>query len=350
MRGKTPAGVGNGPGLRYGKAAFPCFPMRLFPCALLPAVLLWAGAGAVALRARDPRDPAFNRADSGRIPRPLIVGASGANYPYSWTDPDGCVTGFSVELLDAVARTMDLEVKRVCLDNDTLQARFRAGEFDLLQMLSESRGRDTWADFSVPYLTLHSAMFVRRELAGVRRLEELHDRTFAIAGVGSASDLFVQSSLRNIKIVYVGSAELALRAVDEGRADATIFSRLTALAQMDWFKLRHVVLLEGCDPGFEIRHCFAVHEGNAVLLARLNEGLAVLHRTGEYDRIYRKWFARYEPARFTREEVVTYVAAALALALLAAVWGWLWQRRLHRCITGQAREIADQEGLLRALY
>ncbi len=292
-----------------------------------------------------------NMITGARAQREVVVGAYASNYPYSYREtPDGPLTGFTVELLDELAAAMNLRVRRVELPNEEVQRRFRAGEFDMLQMLSESKGREEWADFSVPILYVQNVVFVRRDDRAVRSLADLHGRRFAVAGTTSASELFLRLWEPEPRITEVGSAEEALRLVDEGRADAVLLSRLTALSLIEHLGLTNVVELPDPAAYLEIRHCFAVHKGDTLLLARLNEGLAVLHRTGAYGRIYRKWFGRFEPARFSREEVITYVAGALALAFLAALWGFLRQRSLRRRIDRQGRELGEQEGLLRVLF
>src|SRR5581483_9475180 len=70
----------------------------------------------------------------------------------------------------------------------------------------------------------------------------------------------------------------------------------------------------------------------------------------EYDRIYRAWFGRYERRTFSAAEVLSYVAAALALGCIAALWGLLRQRTLSRRIARQAEELAEQRSLLAALH
>jgi signal transduction histidine kinase/CheY-like chemotaxis protein len=148
----------------------------------------------------------------------------------------------------------------------------------------------------------------------------------------------------------VGSSLEGLRAVSEGRCAGVFVSRLTALSLLERTGLDNLVPLAAEFPDYEVRHCFAVHKGDAQLLARLNEGLAILHRNGEYDKIYHRWFGKFEPIVYTSEEVIYYVAGALALALFAAVWGLVRQRTLRHRIAGQAAQLAEKEALLQALY
>ncbi len=325
--------------------------MRTPPLSGLVALALWWLTCVAAGRAADAPPAPLNMLTGARAPREVVVGVYASNYPYSYREAtDGPLTGFTVELLDELATRMNLEIRRVELPNDEVQRRFRAGEFDMLQMLSESKGREEWAEFSVPILYIQNVVFVRRDDHTVRSLADLHGRRFAVAGSKSASELFLRRWEQDPQIIEAGSAEEALRMVEAGRADAVLLSRLTARSLIDHLGLKNIVELADPTASLEIRHCFAVHKGDTLLLSRLNEGLAVLHRTGTYERIFRKWFGRFAPKRFTREEVATYVAAALALAFLATLWGFLRQRSLRRRIDRQSRELGEQEGLLRVLF
>src|SRR5688572_4688384 len=69
---------------------------------------------------------------------PLVVGVTTDSYPYGFVDEHGNPTGFSADLLDAVARTMGFEIRRVALPGRVLHERFRTGEFDMLQIFSQT--------------------------------------------------------------------------------------------------------------------------------------------------------------------------------------------------------------------
>ncbi|HYC73184.1 MAG TPA: transporter substrate-binding domain-containing protein, partial [Opitutaceae bacterium] len=227
---------------------------------------------------------------------------------------------------------------------------FREGQFDILQQFSQTAERDAYADFSVPYLTLRGALFVRKRDNPIRHLEDLTGRRFAISGVNSIGERFLRDRGLTVEIVQVDSSEEGLRALDRGDVDAVFVSHLTALAAIEHSRLENIAMFGQPFSDYDIRHCFAVHKGDSQLLARLNEGLALLHRNGEYQAIYDRWFGRFEPRRFTREQVALYVALALSLALIAVTWGFLRQRSLRRHLARQASELASQQGVLQALY
>ena len=280
----------------------------------------------------------------------LSVGATTDSYPYGYLDEAGNCRGFSVDLLDAIARVIDLRIRRVLATGNALQVRFEHGEFDLLQDYNHTIEREKITDFSVPYLAMQGAVVVRKTGSPIHRLADFEGQPFAVTGTGSIGEAFLRKQGLQPRLVRVNSFEEALRLVDSGQCEGAFGSQLTLLAVVDRAGLTNVTIFGPSLTDYDIRHCFAVHKGDAQLLARLNEGLAILHRTGEFEKIYRRWFGRIDTPGLTREEKGYYVAAALALALLAAVWGLLRQRILRKRIAAQAAMLAEKEALLQALY
>lgn len=307
---------------------------------------------AVAMRGQEVAKPgAPGRRFSNLSERGTIVaGSTEDNFPYGYRGTDGRTQGFAVDMLDAVARVMNLHIRREVAPGKALLERFQGGEFDMLQVFSQSPEREGYVDFSVPFLTLQGCIFVRKTDSPIHKLDDFSGRDFAIIGAGSMGEQFLAEHRVYPRLVRVSSSEEGLALVDRGECAGVFVSRLTAFSVLERVGLRNVALFGQPLADYDIRHCFGVHKGDAQLLARLNEGLAILHRTGEFDEIYRRWFGRFDTPLFTREQVITYVALALALAFGAAMWGWLRQRALGRRIAGQAAQLAEKEALLQALY
>ena len=263
--------------------------------------------------------------------QPLVVGATNDSFPYGFVNEHGKWDGFAADLLDAVADVMRLRMRRTMMPARELHESFRQGQFDLLQAYSQTADREGHADFSVPFLELQGAVFVRRD-AGVRQLADLEGRPFAIIGRDSIGERFLRDHGIRPQILAVSSTTEALGLIERGRIVGTFASQLTALTILRREHFHETVMLGAPHPGYEIRHCFAVHKGDRALLVQLNEGLAILHQTGRFDAIFRKWFESLDTPFFTREQVVTYVTGALAVALAAALWGLARQVLLGRRI------------------
>lgn len=90
-------------------------------------------------------------------PRSKDLGVTTDSFPYGFTDKNGQLSGFSTDILDAVARVMNLRIQRVTAPGRELHERFRLGEF-ALQRLTVDR-RIQWENAvpgSLPPLYLNS--------------------------------------------------------------------------------------------------------------------------------------------------------------------------------------------------
>ncbi|MFT3781229.1 MAG: transporter substrate-binding domain-containing protein [Nibricoccus sp.] len=271
----------------------------------------------------------------------LTVGAPTDSFPYGFAAPDGKLTGFATEVLDAVARIMRLDIHRVTAPSMEVQRRFSEGEFDMMQSLTFSPARDAYADFSVPLLTLRGMLYVRKG-GQVSNISDLNGRKFAVIGRGSIGERFLHDQGLNVEVIYVSSTVEALRGLQQGRYDATFASQLTALATVYRERLKDVVVLGQPYADYDIRHCFAVHKGSAQLLARLNEGLAILNRTGEFQQIYDRWFGHLESNSISRRLVLNYALVVLSVATILARLAVLHRRTLKRRIAEQTARLTEQ--------
>ncbi|HXB01329.1 MAG TPA: transporter substrate-binding domain-containing protein, partial [Opitutaceae bacterium] len=304
-------------------------------------ISLCAGIGL--LRAQPPAS------DSARFARPFVVPTETNEFPSFFLGPSGEHTGFSVELLDAVARVMDFKIQWTPLPRADLQSILLSGEADILPGYTRVPEREKYMDFSVPYLELQGTLFVRKDKNLIQKISDLNGRELVIVSKGSVGDQFVSDNHLNAHMVYSHSVQQALKELNDGQHDAVFSSRLTALSLIDHFKFRNIRPLGVPVDGYPIMLCFAVRKGDSQLLARLNEGLAILHRTGEFDQIYNKWFSPLEFEKFSYLQLVPYVpyvAATLAIALFITLWALMRQRQLRQRIIRQAEELIESKAIL----
>jgi two-component system cell cycle sensor histidine kinase/response regulator CckA len=279
-------------------------------------------------------------ASSDPPPRtPVIsVGATSDSYPYSYLDDRGRLTGFAVDLLDAVAKAKGLNLRRVIASGDEINRRFAAGEFDVNQYFAYLPSRTAFARFSAPFLFNDGAIFERRGDHRFPTIQDLRKGRAIVATAAAGQKEFALDYGFDPAQVRILSTEEAIRQVADGRCDAAMVTRISGLAQIDRLGIRNLVMAGPPVGRYPSTMAFAVHPEEAQLLVDLNDGLAHVYQTGEFDAIYRRWFGRYQPHTFTREEVVAYVAGALALALVVALWALVRQHQLRRRIA-QSNEV-----------
>ncbi|MGC4075226.1 MAG: transporter substrate-binding domain-containing protein [Nibricoccus sp.] len=271
----------------------------------------------------------------------LNVGIEINNEPLSFIDHDGRPSGFAVELIEAVAAETGLTITPVAGPWDDIFKRFKAGEIDALASLVYSKERDQFIDFSVTHLKLHGNVFVRKDGANPRTLEELGTLRIAVPPKGFTEEYLVAHRLDK-NLVFVSSLTAALEALDQGKCDAFA---ATGLIASHFIRERGFKNIEKSPlelPGFFYELHMGVRAGDSDRLALLNEGLARIHANGTYDRLHEKWIGPIEHKHLTASDVIPYLLPAAAF--LALITGALiWQRSMLKKLARQAEAIRRSE-------
>lgn len=266
-------------------------------------------------------------------------------YPYSYISSDGREAGFTLELLDEVARVMDLRIQREMLPFTETTHALKGGRANVVGLYSPVQGSDQEILASVSYLNLQGVIFVREGDRRFGNLEDLRKSRLRLAA-GPVGARFLASQGIDPARVQAVSTEDALRLLSRGDVDAALVTRMTGVAQARQLGLSNVAPLPYPVRGYTVRFCFGALPHDADLLAQLNEGLTLLLQSGEFSRIYDRWFSAYEPPRYSWQEVAAYVACALVLALGITVWALLRGRQLHARITQQAELLSESHSIL----
>lgn len=278
------------------------------------------------------------RADQTVARPPKTVGMLDDNYPFSFRDANGQQVGFAVDLTVEIESVMALRLEHVSGRTREIHERFKARQIDLLQAYARFPEREREVDFSIPYATMTGALFVRDGETRIRSLEDCRGRRVAVHH-GSMGEAVLRRAKLDEAIVAVDSVDAALRAVANGEADATLVSRLSGLALAHHIGVKNLRVLDSEVPGYVVQYCYAVQSGDRELLAKVNEGLAILVRTGRFDKIYRKWFGHLEPVGYTALQVTMAVAVGLVIALLVALWAVWRLRRMQARLLRKSEEI-----------
>ena len=176
---------------------------------------VWAGAPAAVADAA-PVAPGKTTELSER--QPLVVGAYTDAYPYSYLDPKGHLSGFSVDVMDAVAAAVNLRFERVSGPAAQIRTRFEKGEFDMLQSLAISRARRIVADFSVPVLSLQGCIYVRAN-GPIRELKDLSGQAFGTIGTSGQGERVLKDNNLKARIIQIDSQEELLRRLSSGELE-----------------------------------------------------------------------------------------------------------------------------------
>jgi diguanylate cyclase (GGDEF)-like protein/PAS domain S-box-containing protein len=253
----------------------------------------------------------------------LVVDSEQDYPPFSAGMTDDTAGGFTVDLWKAVAKEAGLPyVLHVRAFHEVLRD-FRAGKADVLINLAISDQRRQFADFTVPHVIVNGAIFVRKGATGIDSEDDLTGKSLIVVNGDLAHDYALTRGWEK-QLVLVNTAAAGLQLLAAGQHDAMLLSKLTGMQTLQAKRLTNIKALT-FPAGFSQRFAFAVHKGDAELLSRLNEALAITKANGTYDALYLKWFGIYEVREPHLRDYLGTLFTMLAALLL--VGGVLFHRR-----------------------
>ncbi|MEQ1622808.1 MAG: PAS domain S-box protein [Methylococcales bacterium] len=256
----------------------------------------------------------------------LVVGSEQDYPPFAIGMTDDTADGFTVDLWKAVAAEAGLKyVIRVLPFHEILQE-FKEGKIDVLINLAQSEERHHFADFTVPHVIIHGAIFVRKGESKIHSEDDFAGKSMIVLKADLAHDYAVSKGWDK-QLVLVDTAEQGLRLLASGKHDAMLLSKLAGMQTLRDFKISDIAALD-VKAGFTQKFSFAVQKGNADLLAKINEGLALTKPSGTFDVLYEKWFRPYEEKQATFWEGLRYLSPIILILLSFAAYEF-YKRRIE---------------------
>lgn len=211
------------------------------------------------------------------------------NYPpLSIVTAEGLADGFAVELLRTVLNEMGREVTFEVGPWATIKQDLATGKLDVLPLVGRTPEREALYDFTLPYLTLHGALFVRADDVDIRAWEDVKDKRVAVMRGDNAEEYIRREGLAK-RILTTGTFEEAFTMLSAGQADAVVAQKLMGISLLKRMGIANVRVVGMPNEEFSQTFCFAVRKGRHDLLSLLQEGLAIVMAKGINRHLERKW-------------------------------------------------------------
>ena len=256
---------------------------------------------------------------------PLRVGSEFDFRPYAFVDKQGRPSGFSVDLIRAVAREMGVRAEITSGPWEKVWGELVAGQVDVLPIVARTPNRTQVVDFSVPHTETFDAFFVREGHTLIRELAEAAGKTIVVMRSDAAHHELLDRHFAG-ELILVDTIPQGLQLVAEGKYDALLCSKLIGTLEMNAHGIQGLTAGPPI-PDYKRQFAFAVKKGNSELVERLNQALLIVKSNGEYDLIYRRWLTGEEPWRQWIPYLQWTLAAALVLAASVVLLQWLVRRR-----------------------
>jgi polar amino acid transport system substrate-binding protein len=212
----------------------------------------------------------------------FIYAASGEFKPFSVTNNDGTMSGFDIEVAEAVAKEMGLEAEQKKFKFAGIVEGVKSGRFDAAvasHTITDERLKEV--DFSTPYYYSGPQIFVRPD-SSVETLDDLEGMEIAVSK-GSTYAETAQGVTDNIQ--QYDSDVVALEALNKGKHDAVITDFITgkeAIAAGLNVEARELI--------GRSEQAIAVSKENEKLLDEINKALETLREDGTLKKISEKYF------------------------------------------------------------
>ena len=284
-------------------------------------------------------DPAYaTTAEIDIATQPVITVGGDRNYPpYEFLDKDGQPAGYNVDLTRAIADVMGIKVEFRFGGWSDMRHALLNGSVDVLQGISYSGDRTRTLAFSPPHTIINHAIFARRDTAPVRTIEELRGKEIIVFQDGIMHD-YLKSLGFTSNLVMTETPDDALRLLASGKHNYAVLAMLPGMYIIRENKLSNLIPVAKSIS--TQKYCYAVKKGNEDLLARFNEGMAILKKTGQYQEIYDRWLGVLGPPKVTWEKVVWFGAMVLGPLLLILIGTVIWSRTLQKRVAQRTEELA----------
>jgi len=245
--------------------------------------------------------------------------------PYHFLNENSEPTGFSIDILNAISKTMGLDVHLELDDWTKVRLDLENNRIDAVMGMSYSPERGRKFNFSAPYIYITHSIFTRKN-SNINSLEELKEKQVLVVKGDIMHDYLVSNKITKY-IVPVKNYLTALRLLSAGEYDCVLINKLHGQYAITQYNLSNLKPVGNAIQPKEI--CFAVvKKERKGLLAQINDGLQIIKSTGEYDKIYDKWFGIYERNDIKTQvyKIITLIFVPIAVLLFLIIF-WTWSLR-----------------------
>jgi polar amino acid transport system substrate-binding protein len=215
----------------------------------------------------------------------IKMAMSGQYPPFNFVDDKNQLTGFDVEIGQAVAKRIGVTAAPLSTAWDGIIAGLLANKYELIcgsMAITDERLKSI--DFSDPYYRSGAQLFIKKG-APIKSVEDLKGKKVGVT-LGTTYEKWVRANIPDADVrTYKGVPDMILE-VNYGRIDGFITDKIVgALA----IKQKGAPIALAGDLLYEEKMGIALRQNNPDLKAAINEALAGIKDDGTYHDISMKW-------------------------------------------------------------
>ena len=283
--------------------------------------------------------------------RDTLYIASEPDYPpYCLLDANGNPDGFAIDLFKAAASAAGFEVKIKLGVWSEIKRELAEGKIDALPVMGRTPEREAIYDFTLPYLSLQSAVFIRKSDKDITSIDDLKQKEVLVMRDDVAHE-YVQRVNLSERITTTNTFEEAFQMLANKHGDAVVTQQIIGIKIIERLNLKSVIASNIALTDFRQEFCFAVKEGDAELLSRLNDGLSLIIANDTYQSIYEKWFGPVVKEKLDTADIIRIVLIVIIpiVIILTFMWIILLRNEVKKRTRSLQNEVAEHKETLRVL-
>jgi len=197
-------------------------------------------------------------------------------------------TGFDVELSEAIAEHLGLEIEWIRTNFDTIFTSVSVGEFDMVAAASTiTEERQETVDFSDPYYNARQALTVQSE-TGIASTDDLGDGDTVGVQKGTTGKAWAEDNLGSagVEIKVFDAVPDAFTDLESGAVQGVINDEPSSAAEIE--NRPGLEIVESIDTNENYGLAFS--KDNPDLTLAVNEALQAIIDDGTYEEIFTKYF------------------------------------------------------------
>ncbi len=221
----------------------------------------------------------------------VVLATDAAFPPMEFVDANKAIVGFDIDMMNAIAKAMGIEVEYKNTAWDGIFAGLESGGYDgIISSVTITDERKAKYDFSDPYINAGQAVVVLASDMAIKSDKDLTGKTIG-AQIGTTGALAVEK-ISGVTLKEYDTIDLAFADLVNGAVQAVVVDTPVAAdyaLTSDQFKGKLKIVGE---PFTEEYYGVLVRKGEQKeFLAAFNEGLKKIKADGTYDTIYAKWIS-----------------------------------------------------------
>lgn len=228
----------------------------------------------------------MSSADNNEV---LRIGTEGAYAPFNYTNADGSLGGFDVELAQALCADMQVTCEIIAQDWDGIIPGLKAGKYDaIVAAMSITPERAEQVSFTEPYFSNTLVFLAKKDSSfDPSNGSDIDDNSIA-AQRSTISSQWLEDAYPKANMKLYDTLSNAFLDLGAGRVNAMISDKVPALQWLNSASGSDYVL-KGNEIDINDNFAIAVRPGDE-LQGKLNQALVNIKANGTYDKLNQRYF------------------------------------------------------------